>query len=59
MRRLIEGASVAEPYRDDPEASERMGNEDHGPIVQPSALGETFNEWADDEQCIRDARVSM
>jgi hypothetical protein len=50
---------VAEPYRDDPEASERMGNEDHGPIVQPSALGETFNEWADDEQCIRDARVSM
>jgi len=59
MRRLIEGGSVAEPYRDDPEASGVNGNEDLGPRVQPSALGETANEWADDEQSIGDARVSV
>lgn len=56
MRRLIEGGSVEEPYRDEPDAN---GDGEHGPRVQPSALGETYNEWADDEQCVRDARVSL
>ncbi|TVY85685.1 hypothetical protein LAWI1_G008581, partial [Lachnellula willkommii] len=59
MRRLIEGGSVEEPYLDDPEAARENENENHGPRVQPSALGETSNEWADgDEQGARDARVN-
>ncbi|TVY26216.1 hypothetical protein LHYA1_G005531 [Lachnellula hyalina] len=59
MRRLIEGGSVEEPYLDDPEAARANENGNHGPRVQPSALGETSNEWADDDESgARDAQVS-
>ncbi|TVY33471.1 hypothetical protein LOCC1_G007985 [Lachnellula occidentalis] len=58
MRRLIEGGSVDEPYLDDPEAARGLEHENHGPIVQPSALGETSNEWVDeDEENGRDAPI--
>ncbi|TVY78436.1 hypothetical protein LSUE1_G007220 [Lachnellula suecica] len=55
--RLLESGDVAEPYRDDPEATGAAsnGNEDHSPAVLPSALGEARNEWADDEQSGRNS----
>jgi len=59
MRRLIEDATTEEPYHDDPEASgAAASNANDGPRIQPSTLGETHNEWADEEQGNRDARVS-
>lgn len=59
MRRLIENATTEEPYRDDPEAAGAQATAvNNGPRVMPSTLGETANEWADEEHGNRDLRVS-